>query len=196
MELLSVLAPRAMGPDPSDAELANAIAAASGANASAAEAVLYRRFARRIELYGLRHLRNAAAASDLVHEVILKVLEAVRSGRLEEPSKLASFVLGTCRNVALDTQRAGARTRRLEEAASFDAVVPPPALDGKDVLRLYACLGRLPEREATIVHMSFFEDRGAEEIAERLALTPGNVRVIRHRALVRLAGCVEPEVVS
>jgi RNA polymerase sigma-70 factor (ECF subfamily) len=157
---------------------------------------LYRRFARRIELYGLRHLRSAAAAADLVHEVLVKVLEAIRAGRLEEPDKLASFVLGTCRNVVLDTRRAEQRQRRLGDALPVDTATAPPDLASSDVARLFGCLGRLPEREATVVHMSFFEDRGAEEIAERLALTPGNVRVIRHRALIRLAGCVDPEAVS
>jgi RNA polymerase sigma-70 factor (ECF subfamily) len=184
-----------MGPDPSDAELART-SAGSGASASAAEKELYRRFARRIELYGLRHLGNAAAAADLVHEVLLKVLEAIRGGRLEDPTKLASFVLGTCRNVAFDTRRADQRQRRLERAGDPDATVAPPALDSADVVRLFGCLGQLPEREANVLHMSFFEDRAADEIAERLALTAGNVRVIRHRALIRLAGCVDPEVVS
>jgi RNA polymerase sigma-70 factor (ECF subfamily) len=183
-----------MGPDPTDADLARSIAAA-GASASAAERELYRRFARRIELYGLRHLRSAAAAADLVHEVLLKVLEAIRSGRLEDPSKLASFVLGTCRNVSFDAKRAEQRQRRFEQAAE-EGSVAPPALDGPDVVRLFGCMGRLPEREATVVHMSFFEDRATEEIAQRLSLTTGNVRVIRHRALIQLAACVEPEVVS
>ena len=51
--------------------------------------------APRIRLYGLRHLRSATAADDLVQQVLLNLLEALRAGRLREPDKLAQFVLGT-----------------------------------------------------------------------------------------------------
>ena len=60
----------------SDAELAARIAEGD----SEAEAEVCRRMGPRIRLYGLRHLRSAAAADDLVQQVLLKVLEALRSG--------------------------------------------------------------------------------------------------------------------
>ena len=40
-----------------------------------AEAELYRRLAPRVRLYGLRHLRDAQAAADLVQQVMLITLE-------------------------------------------------------------------------------------------------------------------------
>jgi hypothetical protein len=42
----------------------------------------------------------------LVQEVLLRTLQAIRAGRLENPELLASFVLGTCRNVTWDKRRA------------------------------------------------------------------------------------------
>jgi RNA polymerase sigma-70 factor, ECF subfamily len=39
--------------------------------------------------------------------------------------------------------------------------------------------------------MSFWEERAAEQIGERLGLSAGNVRVIRHRALALLARCLQ-----
>jgi hypothetical protein len=39
--------------------------------------------------------------------------------------------------------------------------------------------------------LSFTEERTAPEIAAELSLTEGNVRVIRHRALLRLRACLE-----
>jgi DNA-directed RNA polymerase specialized sigma24 family protein len=39
--------------------------------------------------------------------------------------------------------------------------------------------------------MSFMEDRSGDDIGQRLGLTPGNVRVVRHRALGKLLECVE-----
>jgi len=185
-----------MDPDASDAEIARLIATAH-ASAAEAEAALYRRFAPRIELYGLKHLGAHSAAQDLVHEVILRVLEAIRAGRLENPESLASFVLGTCRNVTWDSRRARERQRKVEhDIFELDASVNPPTLSERDVTRLFFCLASLPEREATVVRMSFLEDQAADEIGTRLGLSSGNVRLIRHRALAKLTECVNPEQAS
>src|SRR5262245_64515308 len=78
-----------------------------------AEAEICRRMAPRIRLYGLRHLRSASAADDLVQQVILKMLAALRSGRLREPDKLPHFVLGTCRLTLMDLRRSARRQERL-----------------------------------------------------------------------------------
>lgn len=189
-----MLTPPLMTPEPSDAELVRRIAGA-GAISTDAEALLFRRFARRIELYGLRHLGRRDAAEDLVHEVLLRVLQAIRDGRLSEPDRLASFVLGTCRLASFDLRRAERRQRNIERAAGLAAEmlapVDPPALSEREVLTLFRCLGGLAEREANIVRMTFMEDRAAEEIAERLEMSAGNVRVVRHRALAKLAHCME-----
>ena len=195
--LALVLGPiRAMEPDAPDAEIVQRIASADGPGGDA-EATLYRRFAPRIELYGLKHLGGRSAAEDLVHEVILRVLSAIRAGRLENPDSLASFVLGTCRNVTWDYRRARERERKLErDVLSSEAFVDPPSLSERDVTRLFGCMAGLKQREATVVRMSFLEDKPAEEIGARLGLSSGNVRLIRHRALARLAECLNPEQAS
>ena len=51
------------GVDATDGELARAIGAGPS---EAAESELYRRFAPRVRLYGLRHLRDEESARDLV----------------------------------------------------------------------------------------------------------------------------------
>jgi RNA polymerase sigma-70 factor (ECF subfamily) len=64
----------------SDAEVTQRIAAGQ----RDAEAEMCRRMAPRIRLYGLRHLRSGAAADDLVQQVLLKTIEALRAGRLRD----------------------------------------------------------------------------------------------------------------
>lgn len=173
----------------SDAELVRSIRAGEGAEH--AEAALYHRFSRRIELYGLRHLSTCEAAKDLVQEVLSRVLTALRAGRLEDPERLASFVLGTCRNLSSELRRSDRRQAALARAgALMDEVVLPTTLEERDVVRLMGCLSALPEREATVVRMSFWEDRDAQAIGARIGASAGNVRVIRHRAVARLAGCM------
>jgi len=70
--------------DESDAELAGRVQAGD----RVAEAELYRRLARRVRLYGLRHLRDPAAADDLVQDVILLTFDSLRAGKVRERERL------------------------------------------------------------------------------------------------------------
>ena len=174
-----------------DVELVQAIATQPPGQAADAEAELYRRLAPRVRLYGLRHLRDEQAAADLTQQVLLITLECLRAGRLREPEKLFSFVLGTCRMVVTDLRRGTERRQKLLEQYSRESVtataVPPPDLD-RD--RLARCLERLPERERSVVVLSFYDERTSEDVAAFLGLSTVNVRVIRHRALGRLRECM------
>src|SRR5580765_2761792 len=93
-----------------------------------AESELFRRMAPRIRLYGLRHLRDEQAAQDLTQQVLITTLEALRAGRLREPEKLASFVLGTCRMTVLDLRRNAQRKERLLKRFGADLVPVQPSL--------------------------------------------------------------------
>jgi len=159
---------------------------------NAAERNVCERYANRIRAYALRHLRNSSAAQDLVQHVLLAVLSALREGRVENPASLDAYVLGTCRNAVMDMQRREARQRRIAERAALE--LPEgfePAWVGVDRVRLENCLRELGSRERTVVLETFVEDRDAEEIGRALKLTSGNVRVIRHRALLQLQVCMD-----
>src|SRR5580693_47932 len=117
-----------------------------------AEAELFRRMAPRIRLYGLRHLRDPHAADDLVQQVLMTTLEALRAGRLREPEKLASFVLGTCRMTVLDLRRNAQRKERLLDQFGADLLAPiQPSLPLLDHEQLTRCMQKLKERERAVV---------------------------------------------
>jgi RNA polymerase sigma-70 factor (ECF subfamily) len=162
-----------------------------GAGDREAEAEFFRRMAPRIHLYGLRHLREVAAAEDLTQQVVITTLEALRAGRLREPEKLASFVLGTCRMTVLDLRRNAQRKQRLLEQYGADLASATtwsiPNLD-KDQLR--RCVKNLNERERTVVVMSFYDEQAGADVARLLGISEANVRVIRHRAIHRLRECI------
>jgi RNA polymerase sigma-70 factor, ECF subfamily len=179
-----------------DAELARRIAAGrpgeSGA-AGEAEAELARRFAPRIRLFGLRRLRDPAAAQDLVQEVLVTTLEALRAGRVHEPERLASFILGTCRMTVANQRRGAQRQARLLAQFARD-LEPEPDRPGGATLdrdRLAHCLAELPARDRTVVALTFYAESSAEAIAAELETSAGHVRVLRHRALARLHDCLE-----
>lgn len=144
-------------------------------------------YAPRVRAFGIRHLRDAAAADDLVQVVLLAVLAAYRAGRIEN---LGAYVLGTARNAVMDIRRGEARQRKVAERAALpDGYIP--SYPGVDRLRLENCLGELEARDRSVVLASFLDDRDADEIAAAMQLSTGNVRVIRHRALAKLHDCVE-----
>src|ERR1700755_664348 len=68
--------------DSSDGDLARAVAARMPGSADDAELELYLRFAPRVRLYGLRHLREEEAARDLVQQVMLLTIEKLRGGAI------------------------------------------------------------------------------------------------------------------
>lgn len=158
----------------------------------AAEEDLFRRMAPRIRLYGLRHLRNEQAADDLVQQVLIVTLEALRAGRLRASDKLASFVLGTCRMTVLDLRRNAQRKQHLLEQFGRDMLAPTPVstrvLD-REVLR--GCVQKLKERERTVIVMSFYDEQTGGDLARFLGVSEANVRVIRHRAIHQLRKCME-----
>ncbi len=174
-----------------DAALARRIAGRAPGQDAVAEAEICRRFGPRIRLYGLRHLRNEAAAADLMQDVLVLVLQKLREGAVREPERLASFVLGTARQSVIDGRRSGRRRARLLEAFPLDLMPgieeSAEPLDGE---RLKLCLAALPERDRAVLLMTFYDDRSADAVAAELKLSAGNVRVIRHRGLDRLRSCM------
>jgi RNA polymerase sigma-70 factor (ECF subfamily) len=173
-----------------DGELARRVAAA-GRGAAEAENELCRRLAPRARLYGLRHLRDAAAADDLAQEVLVLTLERLRAGRVREPDHLASFVLGACRLVVRNQRRGRRRRTEILDRFAFDfqRETMPDTL-ALDCSRLRECLARLAERERTVLVLTFYAEQPSAEIAARLGTSPDNVRTVRHRAFGRLRDCV------
>jgi len=155
------------------------------------EDVLWRRYEGRIRAYGLRHLRESAAAQDLVQHVLLSVLQALREQRVDDVGRLDAYVLGTCRYAVMDIRRGAARRQRLADEAASLAGSDESRPQGLDRKRLELCLNQLEPRERAIVVATFIDDRSSDDLGSAMNLTIGNIRVIRHRALTKLRGCME-----
>ena len=146
-----------------DATLASSIASAASGAAHEEEAELYRRFAPRVRLYGLKHLRNAAAAQDLVQQVFVVTIERLRRGEVRNPASIGSFILSASRIVATDLRRTHERRERLTDTFidRTTAVAPKQALDTERVER---CLSALPSRDRALLVLTFYAEKKASEM--------------------------------
>ena len=175
------------------AELVRRVAAAAGSCDREAEAELCRRFAPRVRLYGLKHLRDEDRARELVQAVLVAMIEAVRAGRVEDPERFDRFVLGMCRNLTgrMRYVEGRAQPTDIDKLAELDMRSVMPAERELDVGALLHCLQGLETRARTVLHLTFYRDQSADEIAAVLSISAGNVRVLRHRAVAQLRDCLE-----
>src|SRR5688572_33376017 len=93
-----------------DGKLALRVAAGRDAEA---EAELCRRLWPRLRAFGLRRLGSEQDAVDLAQQVLVITLEALRAGEVQEPGRIAAFVMGACRNTLLHRHKVARRRSEL-----------------------------------------------------------------------------------
>ena len=176
-----------------DATDAAVLAARALAGDRVAEGRLCSRLSPAIRAFARRRLRSADATHEFQQEVLLIFVEALRKGKLEDPARVAGFVLGICRNLALDRARERERRSTLwqlygEAVAACDVVQPAEVT--LEIMRLEDCLTELSHRARQAVWLSYGELLSHAEVSARLGVSEGNARVLRHRALHALKQCV------
>jgi RNA polymerase sigma-70 factor (ECF subfamily) len=150
-----------------------------------------------------RKLLGAADAEDVTQEVFVKIDRALPT--LEDPSKLSSWVYAITLNTVRDLARRQARTPDLLVASAESAVADGEA--GDPLLRVPDAAARTPEETAMhgemvacyldyvrqlppayyeVYVLAELEQLGNEEIARRLALSLGTVKIRLHRARAQL----------
>jgi RNA polymerase sigma-70 factor (ECF subfamily) len=153
---------------------------------------LYRRFARRIRLFGVKHLHDDMAADDLAQQVMLIAIERLRAGEIRNPDEIGSFILSTSRLVATGLRRTERRREHLQMRIEGGEPVDMPRDERLfDADRVKPCLASMRERERTILLLTYYVERSAAEIAESMGMTAGAVRVARHRAVAAMRDCLE-----
>ena len=122
----------------------------------------------------------------------MAALKAVREGRLREADRLAGFVAGTARNLALKHQRSRRRDPLpLEDALEPAAGPPTEELEAAERVALVEqALDRLEEGERQVMELTWLEGLEPREIAGRLRLSGDVVRARKSRALKKIVNYV------
>ncbi len=157
------------------------------------ESRLVEAFRERLRLFAARRLRDWAAAEDVAQEALARGLEAMRAGRIEDPAALPGFLFQTALHVCLHRIRSAGRERRALQrfggGAEADTGQSPLSalLSAERRSRVLQALERVEPDDRRLLELTFRDELDSEEIGRRLGLTPGAVRVRRHRAIRRLA---------
>ena len=151
--------------------------------------LLFNHFAPRLKGYFMRQGMDRAAAEELAQEVMLTVW---RRGETYDPAQagVSTWIFTIARNKRIDSLR---RERRPEIDPSDPALVPDPPVRIDDAFetaeagdRLRRVLGTLPQEQAELLRLSFFEDKSHAVIAAQLKLPLGTVKSKIRVALLRL----------
>jgi RNA polymerase sigma-70 factor, ECF subfamily len=140
-----------------------------------------------------RILGHAADAEDVVQEVFLQAHQLQRTKPVQH---WGAFLhrLATCR--ALDRLRQRRGTVSLEgHEAICTTNNPEEAAIGRELAgRLRDAVAQLPEREAGVFCMRYYEDLSYEDIAAALNIQVGAVGVALHKARAKLEVQLSPAV--
>jgi RNA polymerase sigma factor (sigma-70 family) len=156
---------------------------------------LSNRFWKRLCIFAARRLRDRYAAEDVAQETLRRALEALRQHRVENLEALPAFIFQTARNICMHH----GRSARREEGAlvRFRGGLQAESGDESDPLvglvdearrkQVRSALEQMPEDDRDLLRMLYIDGLQSADIARRLGVDPGTLRVRKHRALKRLS---------
>lgn len=150
-----------------------------------AEASLVQHYCDCVYAMALARTRDCDAACELMDDVLMAVIVALRRGAVRDCSHLGGFVHGT----ALNTINGYMRRRRLgpKTVALHDDMPLPDSHDDIDALdrrrSALNAMALLDPQDREILRLSLGDGLGPGEIAGRLGLSPVVVRQRKCRAL-------------
>lgn len=174
----------------SDGELATSVSAGD----VMAEGAVYEKYSERVFFLALSERFSRDDAEDIRAETFLRVLQALREGKLRKPDSLPSYIVGIALNVMREhkRQRAGtdSLTDREYEIPGGDS--PEAAFLDKEVSRAIEEMAtQLKPRERQFLRMFYYEELPKEEIARTLGIKEERLRLIKSRALKSFRGIYE-----
>jgi RNA polymerase sigma-70 factor, ECF subfamily len=157
-------------------------------------AALFRHFAPRLKAYLVRLGADGGSAEELMQETMLTVwrrAETFDSGQ----ASVTTWIFTIARNKRIDAVR---RDRRPEFDPQDPMLVPEPgpsaeALidEGERGVRLREAIKGLPEEQASLLQMAFFDGKAHMAIAAETSLPLGTVKSRLRLALGRLRRTLE-----
>ena len=150
---------------------------------------LFAHYAPRVKSYLMRQGADDGQAEEVVQETMLSLW---RKAAMFDPSKASAgtWIFTIARNLRIDAIR---KSRRPEFDPDDPAFVPDQEASadesmeaGEMRVKVREALSELPEEQASVVRLSFFEDKPHGEIAKQLKLPLGTVKSRLRLAMRRI----------
>ncbi len=176
-----------------DAELASS--AAGGDDRSFDE--LHRRYETLVRGVVRSEVRGSNDTDDITQEVF--AIAWMKLGGLRDPELFRPWLLQITRRTIVDQYRHRSRRPALENDDDLTLASLPSGLSGPDEVSELRDLARslkggisgLSKRDATALSLAVHFGFGPAEIGEALSISPGNAKVVLHRARKRLREAIE-----
>jgi RNA polymerase sigma-70 factor (ECF subfamily) len=158
-----------------------------------AVAEIYDRYAAVALGLAVRIVGARAEAEDVVHDAFVAIVERADQYKAERGT-VASWILATSRNLAIDRARRHARQAQiLELEVTHQSGPPPPAPDvetelASDRVAVQAALAELSKPQRATIEEAFFNGLSYPEIAALHGVPLGTVKSRATRALTALRG--------
>lgn len=138
----------------------------------------------------LRRVRDRSAAEELAQETLLILIQAMRENRVREEDKLGAYIFGIAKNLIFKRYRLQSReTEALDPDSEAAGWVNHPEAElflDEERKQVRRALDQLSDQDREILHHSFGENEGLEEVASRLGIPYASARKRKSRALERL----------
>ena len=143
---------------------------------------LYTEYRDRVYGYIYARVRNREEAEDLCGDVFEK---ALRAAPRYDPEKSApgTWLYAITRNTVIDFCRRSRPTEELPEELSDDALPEEGVMREALLEELAAALERLPEELTDIIVMRYYDRLPLTEIADRMGMSYGAVKLRHQKAL-------------
>jgi RNA polymerase sigma-70 factor (TIGR02943 family) len=155
--------------------------------------------------YALARLRRPHEAEEAVQDTLLAALKA--RGQFQGRSHPRTWLMSILKRKVIDRLRAAARAAPVANLDDLDAWFdarghwrrPPRRWADPAAAAEFAefwgvlggCLARLPAQMAAAFPLRTLDDRAPTDVCRELAVSPGNLWVLLHRARLRLVRCLE-----
>jgi RNA polymerase sigma-70 factor (ECF subfamily) len=161
-------------------------------------AVLFKHFAPRIKAYLLRAGSAPHLAEELAQETMVSVWRKAESFDPER-AQLSTWVFTIARNLRVDRhRREGANTDHEVVLETEHEQIPGTGATAEEQLctsrrerSVRVALARLPDDQAMLLRLSFFEDRPHGQIASELNMPLGTVKSRMRRAVQQLRSLLD-----
>ena len=155
---------------------------------------LHGRFYEPVYRYVRFKVSDPHISEDITSEVFVRVLEALKRGKVWRTTPDA-WIFGIARNVVADHYRQ--KSRRTEVMLDERLAMPEEESPAQQVAvaeqheELAQAITLLTDEQRDVILLRFMEGLSIKDVAEILNKTPGAVKGLQHRALRVLSGAMQ-----